>query len=272
MATYLVTGTSSGIGRATALALAEKGHSVLAGVRHAEDAPQAAGVEAVVLDVTDEAHVAALGQRLAGTHLDGLVNNAGIAVSGPLEGLDADAWRHQFEVNVISLVSVTRAALPALRAARGRIVNVGSIGAVVSPPFVGPYAASKGAVRALSASLRRELLPLGIHVTLVEPGAIDTPIWQKGLDESEGQLAGMSAEVRAVYGTRLLGMKATTEETARGAVSPEEAARVIVGALLASRPPAQAFVGRRAKVMALTQRMLPTGVFDRLVVRATGGS
>ena len=258
MGTYLVTGTSSGIGRATVLALAEKGHSVLAGVRRAEDAPQAAGVEAVVLDVTDDAQVRALGERLANTGLDGLVNNAGIAVSGPLEGLEADAWRHQFEVNVISLVGVTRAALPALRSARGRIVNVGSIGAVVSPPFVGPYAASKGAVRALSASLRRELLPLGIHVTLVEPGAIATPIWQKGLDASDDQLARLSPEVRTVYGHRLEGMKALTEETARGAVSPEEAAKVIVHALLASRPPAQVFIGRRAKVMAITQRVLPT--------------
>lgn len=272
MGTYLVTGTSTGIGRATALALADRGHTVLAGVRRAADAPQADGVEAIVLDVTDDAQVAALGERLAGTRLDGLVNNAGIAVSGPVEGLAPEDWRRQLEINVVSLVGVTRAALPALRAARGRIVNVGSVGAVVSPPFAGPYVASKGAVRALSASLRRELLPLGVRVTLVEPGAIDTPIWQKGLAEAGGVVGALSPELRAVYGRRLEGFKALTEKTARGAVSAEEAAAVIVGALLDPRPPAQAFVGRAAKVNALVQRVLPVRVFDRLVVRMAGGS
>jgi NAD(P)-dependent dehydrogenase (short-subunit alcohol dehydrogenase family) len=270
--TYLVTGTSTGIGRATVLALAAKGHTVLAGVRRAEDAPQAAGVEALVLDVTDDEQVAALGRRLASTQLDGLVNNAGIAVSGPLEGLRPEDWRRQLEVNVVSLATVTRAALPALRAARGRIVNVGSIGAVVSPPFLGPYAASKAAVRALSASLRRELLPLGVRVTLVEPGAIDTPIWTKGLDASEAQLDGLTPELRAVYGRRLEAFKVLTAKTARGAVSVEEAAAVIVGALLAPRPPAHVFVGREAKVNALVQRLLPVRVFDRLIVRIAGGS
>jgi NAD(P)-dependent dehydrogenase (short-subunit alcohol dehydrogenase family) len=270
--TYLVTGTSTGIGRATALALAGKGHSVLAGARRAKDAPQATGVDALVLDVTDDEQIAALGVRLASTRLDGLVNNAGIAVSGPLEGLRPEDWRRQLDVNVVSLVGVTRAALPALRAARGRIVNVGSVGAVVSPPFLGPYVASKAAVRALSASLRRELLPLGVRVTLVEPGAIDTPIWQKGLDESEAQLAGLTPELRAVYGTRLEGFKALTAKTARGAVSVGDATAVIVGALLDPRPPAQVFVGREAKRNALIQRVLPVGVFDRLIVRLAGGS
>jgi NAD(P)-dependent dehydrogenase (short-subunit alcohol dehydrogenase family) len=229
-------------------------------------------VEATVLDVTDDAHVQALGQRLEGTRLDGLVNNAGIAVSGPLEGLESEAWRRQLEINVVSLVGVTRAALPALRRTRGRIVNVGSIGAVVSPPFMGPYAASKGAVRALSASLRRELLPLGIRVVLVEPGAIDTPIWEKGLAASEDQLAALSPELQTVYGHRLQGMKALTKQTARGAVAPEEAAKVIVHTLLASRPPAQVFIGRQAKLMALAQRALPTRAFDRLMVRLAGGN
>jgi NAD(P)-dependent dehydrogenase (short-subunit alcohol dehydrogenase family) len=229
-------------------------------------------VESLVLDVTDDAQIAALEQRLAGSRLDGLVNNAGIAVSGPLEGLTPEDWRRQLEINVVSLVGVTRAALPALRAARGRIVNVGSVGAVVAPPFVGPYVASKGAVRALSASLRRELRPLGVHVTLVEPGAIDTPIWQKGLEESGAQLDGLTSELRAVYGARLERFKAVTEKTARGAVSASEAADVIVRALLDPRPPAQAFVGREAKVNALMQRVLPVRVFDRLVVRMAGGS
>jgi NAD(P)-dependent dehydrogenase (short-subunit alcohol dehydrogenase family) len=271
MGLHLVTGASTGIGRATALALAERGHTVLAGVRGAADAPPHAHVEPVLLDVTDRGQVTALGERLAGTRLDGLVNNAGIVVSGPLEAISDEDWRRQYEVNVLALVAVTRAALPALRAARGRIVNVGSIGAVVAPPFVTPYVSSKGAVRALSASLRRELLPLGVKVVLVEPGAIDTPIWQKGLDASDAQLAGLSPELAAVYGKRLRGFRALTDKTARGAVSVEACAEVIAGALLDPRPRAQLFVGRAAKGNALAQALLPTALFDRLAVRMAGG-
>lgn len=271
MATYLVTGSSTGIGRATAVALAALGNDVLAGVRRTEDAPQSPRITPLLLDVTNDEHVAALAERLAGTRLDGLVNNAGVAVSGPVEGLSSQDWRRQLDVNVVSVAAVTRAALPALRAARGRIVNVGSIGAVVSPPFVGPYAASKGAVRALSASMRRELLPLGVRVTLVEPGAIATPIWSKGLEDSKSAVAGLPPEVLEVYGHRLERMQEATRKIADRAIAPEEVAKTIVRALSAKRPPAQVFVGREAKLSAVVQRLLPTSVFDRLVVREAGG-
>ena len=272
MGRYLVTGCSTGIGQAVVVALAGMGHEVLAGVRRAEDAPAAPHVTPLLLDVADDAHVAALAEQLAGTRLDGLVNNAGIVVSGPLEGISAEDWRRQLDVNVVSVATVTRAALPALRAAGGRIVNVGSVGAVVPPPFVGPYAASKGAVRSLSASLRRELLPLGVSVTLVEPGAIATPIWSKGLDVADADLASLTPELRAVYGQRLERFKAVTAKTAANAIAPEQAAAVIVKALMAKRAPAQVFVGREAKLNALVQRLLPVRVFDRLVVREAGGS
>lgn len=271
MSRFLISGSSTGIGRATALALADAGHDVLAGVRRADDAPDHPRIEPLLLDVTDDAQVAALAARLATERLDGLVNNAGVVVSGPVEGLDAERWRHQFEVNVVGLATVTAAALPALRAARGRIVNVGSIGAVVAPPFVGPYAASKGAVRSLSTSMRRELLPLGIRVTLVEPGAIATPIWDKGLEASGAQLADLPDVVREVYGARLGRFTKVTEKTAAGAIAPEEAAAVIVRALTGPRPPAQVYVGREAKVSAAAQRLLPTWLFDRIVVSQAGG-
>jgi NAD(P)-dependent dehydrogenase (short-subunit alcohol dehydrogenase family) len=271
MGTHLITGASTGIGRATALALSARGQMVLAAVRRIEDAPAGPGIEPVVLDVTDETHLAALAERLAGARLDGLVNNAGIVVSGALEDLDAAAWERQFAVNVVALAQVTRVALPALRLARGRVVNVGSIGATVSPPFVTPYVASKGAVRSLSASLRRELLPLGVKVVLVEPGAIDTPIWQKGLDASDVQLDELAPELRAVYGTRLAGFRRLTDKTARGAISVEQCAAVVAGALLNRRPPAQIYVGRAAKLNAAAQVVLPTWVFDRIAVRMAGG-
>lgn len=267
MGTHLVTGASTGIGRATALALAGRGQHVLAGVRTLTDAPEHPLVEPVLLDVTNPEHVAALGL----SHLDGLVNNAGIVVSGPLEALTDADWRRQLDVNVVALASVTRAALPALRAARGRIVNVGSIGAAVSPPFVTPYVASKGAVRALSNALRRELLPLGVKVILVEPGAIDTPIWAKGLEASDTQLDELPAALKAVYGKNLLGFRALTDKTARGAVSAEVCGEVIAGALLDKRPPAHVFVGREAKTNALAQVLVPTWLFDRIAVRMAGG-
>lgn len=271
MGVFLITGSSSGIGRAAALELDRRGHTVLAAVRRAQDAPAGPRIEPVVLDVTDAGQLDALAQRLAGTRLDGLVNNAGIVVSGALEELDAAAWERQFAVNVVALAQVTRVALPALREARGRIVNVGSIGARVAPPFVTPYVASKGAVRSLSDSLRRELLPLGVKVVLVEPGAIDTPIWQKGLDASDAQLEGLPAALRTVYGTRLTGFRRLTEKTSRGAISVEECAAVIVGALLDRRPPAQVYVGRAAKLNAVAQVVLPTGLFDRIAVRMASG-
>lgn len=271
MGTHLVTGASTGIGRATALALSTRGHAVLAAVRRIEDAPTGPGIEPVVLDVTDREHLAALAEQLAGSQLDGLVNNAGIVVAGALEELDAAAWERQFAVNVVALAQVTRVALPALRAARGRVVNVGSIGATVAPPFVTPYVASKGAVRSLSASLRRELLPLGVKVVLVEPGAIDTPIWQKGLDASAAQLDELAPELRAVYGTRLAGFRRLTDKTARGAISVEQCAEVIARALLDRRPPAQVYVGRAAKLNVAAQVVLPTWLFDRIAVRMAGG-
>lgn len=272
MGTHLVTGASTGIGRATVLELARRGHTVLAGVRAEADAPVHAHVSALTLDVTDAAHVAALAERLAGTRLDGLVNNAGIVVSGPLEAIDAEQWRRQLDVNVVALATVTRAALPALRAARGRVVNVGSIGAVVSPPFVTPYVASKGAVRALSASLRRELLPLGVRVVLVEPGAVATPIWEKGLVASDAQLDALPAELEAIYGRRLRGFRALTEKTGLGGDPAEACAEVIAGALLDRHVPAHRYVGREARTNALAQALLPTWLFDRLAVRMAGGS
>ncbi|MBI5103900.1 MAG: SDR family NAD(P)-dependent oxidoreductase [Solirubrobacterales bacterium] len=270
--TYLVSGSSTGIGRATALALAERGAFVLAGVRRLEHAPEHPRVIPVLLDVGNRDHAEALATRLAGERLHGLVNNAGIVVSGPLEGLSAEDWRRQLEVNVVGLATVTRVALPALRAARGRIVNVGSIGGAVPPPFVGPYAASKGAVRALSASMRRELLPLGVAVSLVEPGAVATPIWSKGLEASATRLAALPPDLARVYGSRLERFTAATERTAARAIAPEDAAAAIVSALTARRPPAQVFVGREARVSALLQRLLPAGAFDRLVVRRAGGA
>ena len=182
--TVVITGASTGIGRATALRLARAGFDVLAGVRREEDGAALRGedgrIEPVLVDVTDAGQVAGLAARVGGAPLAGLVNNAGIAVAGPLEGIPLDDVRRQYEVNVFGLLAVTQALLQSIRAGHGRIVNIGSIGGRINTPFVGPYSSSKAAVRSLSAALRRELRPWDIRVALVEPGALDTPIWRKG--------------------------------------------------------------------------------------------
>src|SRR5581483_3387516 len=150
----------------------------------------------VTLDVTDDGSIAAV--RVDELHA--LVNNAGVAVSMPIEFLPLDELRRQLEVNVVGQVAVTQAFLPALRSTRGRIVNVGSIAGRSALPFLGAYAASKHALEAITDALRVELQPFGIHVAIVEPGTIATPIWQKGAATFQRLIAGVPAEVTELYG------------------------------------------------------------------------
>jgi NAD(P)-dependent dehydrogenase (short-subunit alcohol dehydrogenase family) len=272
--TYVVTGASTGIGRATALALAARGHEVLAGVRREEDgaALRAADARAqpLILDVTEPEDVARLAERVAATPVAGLVNNAGIAVGGPLEGLDIDAIRHQYEVNVLGIVRVTQAVLPALRADRGRIVNIGSIGGRVGTPFLGPYASSKAAVRSLSTALRGELRPWGIWVALVEPGAIDTEIWRKGEEGSGQAIAALPESTRRLYDRQLRALVSTVRKTGAAAIAPEAAVEAIEHALTARRPRAVYTVGRDARIQAALHAALPARAVDALVARVMG--
>ena len=237
----LVTGASTGIGLAAVERLAARRAPVIAGARSRPDLERLgriAGVEPFALDVTDGAAIDALRARLAGAQLRGLVNNAGITVAGPLEEMPLDELRRQFEVNMVGQIAVTQAALPALRSGHGRIVNIGSIGGRVAQPFTGAYCGSKGAIRLMSASLRRELRPWGIWVTCIEPGTISTEIWDKSLDASRGALEQMSADGRARYGERMTSMGGAVERLARGGIEPDAVARRIEDALFARRPPA----------------------------------
>jgi NAD(P)-dependent dehydrogenase (short-subunit alcohol dehydrogenase family) len=272
--TYVVTGASSGIGRATALALADRGNRVIAGVRRDGDAAALrtadARVEPVILDVTNPEHVAQLAERTSGLPVAGLVNNAGIAVGGPLEGLPIDAVRGQYEVNVLGTVRVTQAVLPSLRAAKGRIVNIGSIGGRVGTPFLGPYASSKAAVRSLSAALRGELRPWGIWVALVEPGAIDTPIWRKGEEGAPEATAALPEHVQRLYDKQMRALVTTVRKTGRAAIPTEVVVDTIEHALTARRPRAVYTVGRDARVQAALHAALPARAFDALVARVMG--
>lgn len=269
----LVTGASTGIGRATAERLARAGLPVLAGVRREADADALraiAGVEPVILDVTDAEHVAALGERLRGGSLRGLVNNAGIAVPGPLEALPLEALRRQFEVNVFAYVAVAQAAIPALRTGRGRIVNVGSIAGRVGQAYVGAYCGSKGAVKLMSASLRQELHPWGIWVACVEPGTIATPIWDKGEAAADDLTGHMTDAQRSLYGASLARMRDLVGRQAERGISPDDVAERIEHALLARRPKGYYLVGNDARFLDAMQRLASVRTRDRVLRRLLG--
>src|SRR4051794_35262517 len=182
----VVTGASTGIGEATARELRRRGFDVFAAVRTEEDAERARseGLRSVLLDVTDPESIksaaAEVESALGGARLAGVVNNAGVAISGPIEFVSPDELTRQLDINVVGQVRVTQAFLRLLREGRGRLVNISSIGGRMALPLVGPYNASKFALEAVSDSLRRELRGQGIDVVVIEPGAIKTPIWQKG--------------------------------------------------------------------------------------------
>jgi NAD(P)-dependent dehydrogenase (short-subunit alcohol dehydrogenase family) len=269
--TVVVTGASSGIGEACARALAQRGFRVLAGVRKDADAERVAAlhdlVEPVKVDVADQATVSELGGRVGEEPLAGLVNNAGISVSGPLEFVPLDEWRRQLDVNVIGQVAVTQALLPALRRARGRIVNIGSVGGKVAVPLLSPYAASKFALEGITDSLRRELRPLGVHVAIVEPGAIATRIWEKGVAAADELLASAPAEAEAIYGPTIAAIRKQAAKATEEAIPPEEVAKAVQHALTADRPRTRYPVGRDAKQRIRLAGLLPDRAFDALMAR-----
>ena len=277
--TALVTGASTGIGAATALTLDAAGWTVFAGVRRAEDGAALRGrstgrLQPVILDVTDQATIAAARDTVAAAvgeaGLAGLVNNAGIAVAGPLEYLPLDDLRRQLEVNVVGLVAVTQAFLPLLRRARGRIVNVGSVSGLLAAPLTGAYCASKFAVEGLTDSLRRELRPFGLHVALVQPGDIATPIWERSATAGRALEAQLSAEARERYGRAIAAAQAYVETVVRKASPAEEVAATITAALTAARPRTRYLVGKNAAVQAWLARWTPDRTLDALLEREIG--
>jgi NAD(P)-dependent dehydrogenase (short-subunit alcohol dehydrogenase family) len=266
----VVTGASTGIGRASALALAGRGFHVLAGVRRDGDAAAlvAEGIEPVRLDITDPAQVAAIAERVGSERpLAALVNNAGIAVNAPVEVIPMAEWRRQLEVNFFGHVSVTQALLPSLLRARGRVVNVSSIGGRVVGPTFGAYAASKFALEAMSDALRREVGRLGVGVIVVEPGSVATPIWDKGTATAQRLMREMSQEQRQRYGELSAAMLEQAGEVARNGIDPADAGKLIADAIEARRPRTRYLVGRDARVMGRLARLLPDRAIDWLIAR-----
>lgn len=273
----VVTGASTGIGASCALRLAQQGFHVFAGVRKPEDGERlrlrsAGRLEWLPLDVTDGATIARAAETVAsaqGEHgLAGLVNNAGIAVAGPLEYLSTERLRRQLEVNVVGLHAVTQAFIPLIRRARGRIVHIGSIAGRIATPFAGAYAASKHAVEALTDALRLELAPDGIHVSVIEPGQIKTPIWDKGLQEFSAVTSQIPAEGMQRYRSRLQALRHILDRARERAASPEAVADAVLHALTAPEPRTRYVVGGDARLRLWLARLLPDRAMDQVVLRA----
>ena len=275
----LVTGASTGIGEACALRMADRGWSVLAGVRKEADGERLreasrGRVRPVQLDVTSSTDIDAVRQQIddeAGTGgLAGLVNNAGVARGGPLEFLPVEDWRDQIEINVLGQVAVTQALLPSLRTATGRIVFMGSIAGRVAGPLLGPYSASKHAIEAIAESLRHELLDFGIKVVLVEPGVVKTPIWGKGLETAEQLHQRLPPEARQLYGDQMDRLEQAIETNDKGGVPASKVADVVERALTADSPRPRYLVGPDALVAGNLTRVLPDRVRDRVFRRLSG--
>ena len=274
MRSVLVTGASTGIGRATALRLDGSGWRVFAGVRKEADAESLRGEASprlvpVILDVTDPEQIAAAAERIEAESpngLEGLVNNAGVAVPGPLETIPLEDLRHQLEVNLVAYVAVTQAMLPGIRRAEGRVVFLSSIGGRVAFPFGGPYHASKFATEAIGDVFRQELRPWGIEVAIIEPGSIDTPIWGRG-QEKASEVEAKSPNTNLLYGAALEKFKRVIEDTAERGIPPEKVAKAIAHALESGRPKTRYLVGLDAQVQARIKPFIPTHLFDRIVAR-----
>jgi NAD(P)-dependent dehydrogenase (short-subunit alcohol dehydrogenase family) len=274
MRSAFVTGASTGIGRATALRLDGSGWRVFAGVRKEADAESlrqeaSPNLVPVFLDVTEPEQVAAAAaqvERECPDGLDGLVNNAGVAVPGPLETIPLEDLRHQLEVNLVAYVAVTQALLPQIRKAEGRVVFLSSIGGRIAFPFGGPYHASKFATEAIGDVFRQELRPWGIKVALIEPGSIDTPIWGRGERKAE-EIEAKSPQTNLLYGAAIEKFKKVIEDTAERGIPPEKVAKAIAHALESSRPKTRYLVGLDAKLQARLKPLIPTRLFDRIVAR-----
>jgi NAD(P)-dependent dehydrogenase (short-subunit alcohol dehydrogenase family) len=262
----LVTGASRGIGRATAERLVATGWDVYAGVRDASTAP--AGTTPLVLDLT-AVDTVALRDALP-ADLGAVVNNAGVVVGGPVEGLDLDQLRHQLEVNVVGQVAVTQAVLPLLRRSRGRVVLISSVNGRVSTPMMGPYCASKFALEAIADALRVEVRPWGIAVSVVEPGAIDTDLWRQAPEFLEETLSSLDDETRRLYAGHADGMRRTVVAVQKTAAPVGTVVDAIEKALTAKRPRARYVPGAPAKAQALSAALTPTPLWDRTLARFTG--
>ena len=275
----VVTGASTGIGKACALHLDQLGFRVFACVRKQKDAGdlQQQASERLIqlyLDVTQPESIAAAA-RVVSTGageagLAGLVNNAGIAVGGTLEFIPPEKLKQQLDVNVTGQIAVTQTLMPLLRRGRGRIVNMGSVSGRVAMPLMGPYSASKFALGALNDALRLELYPWDIQVSIVEPGAIDTPIWGKSLSAADQMSKDLPSQAYDLYGVAMDKTQQAVASAASSAEPVEKVVDAVVHALTAKRPKTRYLVGRSTWAAALAAKFLSDGIRDQVILRMRG--
>ena len=274
----VVTGSSTGIGRTSALALDRAGLTVFAGVRRLEDgdalrAEASSSLEPLLIDVTDGASIASAAERVREAmdgRVTGLVENAGVVVPGPVETVGLDELRHQLEVNVVGQVAVIQAFLPMIRAARGRIVLMSSIGGRMAGPHMSPYHASKHALEAIGDSLRQEMHQFGVHVAIIEPGSVRTGFWDKGLAEAPRIRAEMAPELLEIYGRELDRLEEAAQRIGTRGVPPERVAEAVVHAVSEPKPKTRYLIGTDAKIQAQLRRLIPDRLLDRLIARELG--
>lgn len=274
----LVTGASTGIGAAAALYIAERGLQVFAGVRQLADGDRLKEksphlLSPIVVDVTQSEQIAAavdqVTQAVGESGLLGIVNNAGIAVAGPLEFLPIEELRRQLEVNVIGAVAVTQAFLPLLRQSKGRIVNISSFAGSVSSPFLAPYHASKFALEAISDALRMELHPWGIHIAVIKPGSVKTPIWSKARSGGNILLKRLPPQAINYYGKAIDILTERTRMNEETGVDTVFVSKAIYHALTAKKPRTRYLVNINP-VTLFFLRLIPDRLRDHLILRHLG--
>ena len=273
----LITGASTGIGAACAVYFAKMGHQVFAGVRKASDgealkklAPQ---IQPVLLDVQDKNTILQAKEKISGLREQKLpfclMNNAGIAVGGPWECVSEEDFFRQMDINVLGIHRVTRGFLPWIRESKGRILQTSSIAGRIASPFLGPYCVSKWGVEAFTDSLRREMQMHGVKVASLNPGPVQTPIWEKSKKEGEKQKQQMQLSLE-IYQPTFTDFEAKVEQAARDAVPVEEVVKAAAHALLSESPRSRYFVGKGIGIAALLARFLPDPWMDRLVKKDLG--
>lgn len=268
----VITGASTGIGEACAYLLAKRGWLVFAGIRKTADGDRISrnykNILPILLDVTCHDHIRAatdyVASKTEGQGIHGLINNAGIAIGGPLEFLPLDLLRSLVEVNMFGPIAMTQAFLPLIRQARGRIVFVSSNSGFWCEPFLNVYGATKHALEAIGDSLRVELKPWGIEVVLIEPGMIKTPIWDKArlsfthIDEL------LPKQAQELYAKPLEALRRMVYKTPFIAAPPERVAQTIVHALEVRCPRPRYRVGLDARIQYYLRRILPDRIRDRM--------
>lgn len=267
--TIFITGASSGIGLASALRLSSDGFHVIAGVLPGEDITPLsnhASISTIPIDITKADMVLkateSIKQAVSDAGLYGLFNNAGIAISGPIEAVPIEALRQQLEVNLIGHIRVTQHLLPLIRPARGRIVNTVSILGRVAVPFSGPYSISKFAMEAFTDILRMELKQFGVHVCAIEPGTIATPLWQKTLEHTDALASELSPYLNELYSAGFESFADTVKNQQGRGISPDEVAQKVSHAFTAARPRTRYVIGGDAQTVSLLRQILPDRVLD----------